>query len=179
MFKLFHKKLNKKGFTLAELLVVVAIIAVLVAIAILIFTGALRDAQLRVNQANIRSLKGEAVAAILSNWSKKDDRASGGTLISSGVGDTNSGWVARAKVSKTGDVTGLKLYVMANGANAQKLSGVTTKDLTDSNPTDLTAEDGVTGTLEASPAGKLETVAIPEGGYTVQVFISKEEYKGK
>lgn len=49
------KKLNKKGFTLAELLVVVAIIGVLVAISIPIFTGQLKKARLATNQANARA----------------------------------------------------------------------------------------------------------------------------
>jgi len=49
------KKLNKKGFTLAELLIVVAIIAVLAAIAIPIFTSQLDKAKVATDQANIRS----------------------------------------------------------------------------------------------------------------------------
>ncbi len=49
------KKTNKKGFTLAELLIVIAIIAVLIAIAIPTFSGALRNARLQTDHANIRS----------------------------------------------------------------------------------------------------------------------------
>ena len=48
-------KKNKKGFTLAELLIVVAIIAVLVAISIPIFSTQLKKARLAVNQANARA----------------------------------------------------------------------------------------------------------------------------
>ena len=48
-------KKNKKGFTLAELLIVVAIIGVLVAISIPIFTGQLKKARLATNQANARA----------------------------------------------------------------------------------------------------------------------------
>ena len=59
------KKLNKKGFTLAELLVVVAIIGVLVAISIPIFTSQLRKAQVATDQANARAGKAAAVAAAL------------------------------------------------------------------------------------------------------------------
>ena len=170
MFKTLKQKLNKKGFTLAELLVVVAIIAILVAIAIPIFTGALRDAQMRVNQANIRSVKGEAVTAILSNWSKYDDNHH---LISSGM---THGWAAQAKVSKTGDVTDLKLFVMQNTVQAEALTGVTTKALP-STPGNLTTADGVTGTLANN--GKLETVAVPDDGYYVQVYVTAEEYQAK
>lgn len=48
-------KKNKKGFTLAELLIVVAIIGVLVAISIPIFSNQLRKARLATNQANARA----------------------------------------------------------------------------------------------------------------------------
>lgn len=62
------KKLNKKkGFTLAELLVVVAIIAVLVAISIPIFTSQLNKAKKATNQANLRAAKGAAVSQYLSD----------------------------------------------------------------------------------------------------------------
>lgn len=49
------KKNNKKGFTLAELLIVVAIIAVLVAIAIPVFTTQLEKSREATDLANIRS----------------------------------------------------------------------------------------------------------------------------
>lgn len=57
------KKLNKKGFTLAELLVVVAIIAVLVAISIPIFTNQLEKSREAVDAANIRAAYAEVMSA--------------------------------------------------------------------------------------------------------------------
>ena len=59
------KKLNKKGFTLAELLIVVAIIGVLVAISIPIFTSQLKKAKRATNLANARSLYAELTADYL------------------------------------------------------------------------------------------------------------------
>jgi len=50
---------NKKGFTLAELLIVVAIVGVLVAISIPIFTAQLEKAREATDQANIRSAMSE------------------------------------------------------------------------------------------------------------------------
>jgi prepilin-type N-terminal cleavage/methylation domain-containing protein len=58
-------KKNKKGFTLAELLIVVAIIGVLVAISIPIFTSQLEKAREATDLANIRSAYAECSAAVL------------------------------------------------------------------------------------------------------------------
>lgn len=58
------KKNNKKGFTLAELLIVVAIIAVLVAIAIPIFTTQLEKSREATDAANIRDYYAE-IATVL------------------------------------------------------------------------------------------------------------------
>ena len=59
------KKLNKKGFTLAELLVVVAIIGVLVAISIPIFTAQLEKAREATDVANLRAAYAEGTAEVL------------------------------------------------------------------------------------------------------------------
>lgn len=54
---------RKQGFTLAELLIVVAIIGVLVAVSVPIFTAQRRKAVDAVNKANIRAAKAMALAA--------------------------------------------------------------------------------------------------------------------
>ena len=58
---------NKKGFTLAELLVVVAIIGILVAVSIPVFTSQLTKAKQATNLANLRAAKAAAVAEYLSS----------------------------------------------------------------------------------------------------------------
>lgn len=63
MFKKLRK--NEKGFTLAELLIVVAIIGVLVAISIPIFTAQLEKSRDAVTMANVRAAYAEASAAKL------------------------------------------------------------------------------------------------------------------
>ena len=75
------KKMNKKGFTLAELLIVVAIIAVLVAISIPIFTSQLEKAREATDQANIRSAYAEVQAAALT------ETATSSAVTVSGTGD--------------------------------------------------------------------------------------------
>ena len=56
-----------KGFTLAELLIVVAIIAVLVAVAIPVFTAQLNKAKFATDLANARSLYAVITADYLAN----------------------------------------------------------------------------------------------------------------
>lgn len=65
---------DKKGFTLAELLVVVAIVGILVAISVPLFTAQLGKARKATNQANMRAAKAAAVAEYIS-----DENANGNT----------------------------------------------------------------------------------------------------
>ncbi|MBQ1411297.1 MAG: prepilin-type N-terminal cleavage/methylation domain-containing protein [Oscillospiraceae bacterium] len=58
-------KQNRKGFTLAELLIVVAIIAVLVAVAIPVFSAQLEKSREATDVANIRSAYSEVVTKYL------------------------------------------------------------------------------------------------------------------
>ena len=67
--RMMLKKRNEKGFTLAELLIVVAIIAVLVAIAIPIFTSQLEKSRQATDLANLRSAYAEASVAALDSGS--------------------------------------------------------------------------------------------------------------
>ena len=69
MKKLLNRIKNKKGFTLAELLIVVAIIAVLVAIAIPIFNTQLEKSRDATSVANMRAAYAEASAALLDGTS--------------------------------------------------------------------------------------------------------------
>ena len=59
------KKNNQKGFTLAELLIVVAIIAVLTAIAIPVFSSQLEKAKIATDKANVRAWYAEEIAEYL------------------------------------------------------------------------------------------------------------------
>lgn len=60
------KNSSKKGFTLMEMLIVVAIIAILVAIAIPTFNSSLNKARLAADKANLRAAYAEASADYMS-----------------------------------------------------------------------------------------------------------------
>ena len=81
MFKKFRK--NEKGFTLAELLIVVAIIGVLVAISIPIFTAQLNKAKQAADVANARSIYAAVVADYLDD--EKVDNKPTGTVTKGGT----------------------------------------------------------------------------------------------
>lgn len=60
-----RKMKNSKGFTLMEMLIVVAIIAVLIAIAIPTFNASLNKARVATDEANIRSGYASVMAKVL------------------------------------------------------------------------------------------------------------------
>ena len=102
------KKMNKKGFTLAELLIVVAIIAVLVAISIPIFSAQLEKAKEATDMANIRSAYAEVVAAYLGDSKRHESSV---TLKS----DTNN-----YESDENAEIAGVKYKDILSGASVEK-----------------------------------------------------------
>ena len=88
------KKNNKKGFTLAELLIVVAIIGVLVAISIPIFTTQLEKAREATDAANIRAAYAAVSTSVLTEPKNSAKDANGVTYkADSTKGDTYTAYV--------------------------------------------------------------------------------------
>ena len=84
--RLQQKRKSSKGFTLMEMLIVVAIIAILVAIAIPTFNSSLEKARQATDQANARTLKSVCVTAYMLDNKKTGTfglDASSGTAIDS------------------------------------------------------------------------------------------------
>ena len=98
-------KKNNKGFTLAELLIVVAIIAVLVAIAIPVFTAQLEKSREATDLANVRSAYAEVVAAFIN-----DGKAHTASVpMKSNLSD--------CKTETTEQVAGVAVETILKGAN--------------------------------------------------------------
>lgn len=103
------KKMNRenKGFTLAELLIVVAIIAVLVAISIPIFTAQLEKAREATDLANIRAAYAQQSANLLTG----DGTAI--TDITVEAKQTQAGWQTEGGDVAFSDLGGIKKSIPA------------------------------------------------------------------
>lgn len=97
-------KKNKKGFTLAELLIVVAIIGVLVAISIPIFTSQLEKSRDAVTLANLRSAYAEAQTTYLTANGKNATETDGNQTVTYTAADNK---VSVSNVVSKGTVAGL------------------------------------------------------------------------
>lgn len=84
---------GRKGFTLMEMLIVVAIIAVLVAIMIPTMTTSLERARVATDEANIRSAYAEAMASyLLDTDGERSGTSESFTLRTSGEADDIAGY---------------------------------------------------------------------------------------
>ena len=108
---------NKKGFTLMEMLIVVAIIVILVAISIPTFTGQLNKAKAATDEANERSAKAVAAAAYLTEEAAEGDYyydLSNGKIVSTTTNPSIKGYgkvtakkdqIIKATITSGGNVT--------------------------------------------------------------------------
>ena len=157
-------KKNNKGFTLAELLIVVAIIAVLVAIAIPVFTAQLEKSREAVDLSNIRSYYAEIVPAVLTG----DLDKANSTITIQGMTATSSGAKSDAGAAQDFTVT------VALGTNKPKQTVAnwqTTTDLKIGGATIKTDQDFVNKSnivynFKVQPDGDIELESTAGSGIT-------------
>ena len=112
------KKMNKKGFTLAELLIVVAIIAVLVAVAIPVFSNQLEKSKEATDMANIRA----AYAEVTSAWLDDNAEHTASVPLKSKTSDWKSdadaevAGVKAQTIIGTGTKTAIEVKITTEGA---------------------------------------------------------------
>lgn len=121
MFKKLRK--NEKGFTLAELLIVVAIIGVLVAISIPIFTAQLEKAREGADLANIRAAYAEAAVNALDSSDYIGEATTDAKMQSTGAIDkidTTNSSMAGIDISKITITKGSTVKVEVNASDTTK-----------------------------------------------------------
>jgi len=125
---LLKKRVNKKGFTLAELLIVVAIIAVLVAIAIPVFSTQLEKSREATDAANIRAAYAEVLTESLQNPDEDCEREVTLVQTTTGWQNTGIGKIGGIDVSSltVGSGKVVKISYKADAADDEKLSIVVT-----------------------------------------------------
>lgn len=148
MFKKTLNKVreNKKGFTLAELLIVVAIIAVLVAISIPIFNSQLEKSREAVDQANLRSAYAECAAAVLTGKTGTEN----GVTVSEASGNYTATKTVELKQKQNGWQSG-----------TPEIAGVTVTDFNAGATVTVTVKDN--GDAPTFTVGSTTGTPNPEG----------------
>lgn len=122
---------NKKGFTLAELLVVVAIVGILVAISIPVFTAQLSKARKATNQANMRAAKAAAIAQYLTDEAESTSAVTYKYVLETGEakskGSDDSGYIVETgKEIDIDAATSAEKYTKINVVITPKVAGTGT-----------------------------------------------------
>lgn len=128
------KKLNKKGFTLIETVVVIAIIAILVAIIIPTVTFATTKAKAATDAANLRSAKAEITIKVIDGtWAEfeeanKDDLATALGIPRKAKSDGSSEFTAEVTPGEDSDATIVVKYGESKIEDFAKIAGGETDD---------------------------------------------------
>ena len=143
------KMKNQKGFTLMEMLIVVAIIAILIAIAIPTFNSSLNKAKVATDEANIRSGYASVMAEILAS---DTDIPTGGASYTLNV---------------DGSVTAVTPDASTTSGNSYETKGDATKV--------VTGKVSIGG-IEVDPWGVghnvTYTVNTADGGYNIAIAVN-------
>ena len=117
---------RSKGFTLAELLIVVAIIAVLVAIAIPVFKAQREKAIIAVNKANIRAAAGAVTAQFYQDDMTTNSMQTNNYTMESAyyIYDIESGTITPKRFLSYSDANNEARTVSQQAARKEKISKV-------------------------------------------------------
>lgn len=141
MFKLLNRAKNKKGFTLIELIVVIAILGILAAILVPSMLGIIGDARKKTNNANARSVFTAAQAYVTTQGSTSTPIGDGPFELIEG-GSANDPEAVAVKGYLGAGFTGCFKFTVSNG-------GVTSAEYS-ANATFGEPDDGIYPTAEAS-----------------------------
>lgn len=97
---------NTKGFTLMEMLIVVAIIAILIAIAIPTFNSSLNKAKVATDEANIRSGYAAVMTELLTSDTAVTNGATYTLKVDGGVTGSAAAYQTKGKPSAAVDIAG-------------------------------------------------------------------------
>lgn len=122
MLQKLTKMRNQKGFTLVELMVVVAILGILVAIAIPVYQNVTQSAKDKVDAANIRTIQGAITMYLVDNSGKYVNvalAADGGITIGTVTGDLVPDYLREMPINPNSASDPQTTYVKAAGAGEE------------------------------------------------------------